>query len=269
LRGVLKLRSTLDPFVQIMRALRASILGVCIIDVAARSFMGDHQQRYSRRQSSVLAFASILSEDTLWAIRAASAASSYIGLVAFMDRPQGTLNVHDDGNQVEIRQSTVEGAGLGLFATTTLRRNTILGTFPGVVLPLQQNLEKLRKYPACEAYVWRFSDNKSVIDPTNTEGVLDPQCRGGNPSLPGSILLFQTLFQWMTVKTTLCRINEPPLGKDVNVVTEEDLGRRCVTFLLERDVYPGEELFIDYGLSYDRSAYGRGSEKEETAVQQS
>lgn len=42
---------------------------------------------------------------------------------------------------------------------------------------------------------------------------------------------------------------------DVNVVTDEDLKNRIVTFSAERDILPGEELFIDYGLTYDRSGY--------------
>ena len=77
--------------------------------------------------------------------------------------------------------------------------------------------------------------------------------------MPLSIPLFQSLLSFMQVPTTLCRINEPPQGRDVNVVTNEDLQARTVTFTLERDVYEGEELFIDYGLSYDRSMYGGGS----------
>ena len=60
------------------------------------------------------------------------------------------------------------------------------------------------------------------------------------------------------VPTILCRINEPPIGRDVNVVTDEDRDQRQVTFVLERDVFAGEEFFIDYGLSYDRSMYGGG-----------
>ena len=74
--------------------------------------------------------------------------------------------------------------------------------------------------------------------------------------MPLSIPLFQTLLAFLQVPTTLCRINEPPKGRDVNVVTNEDRDARTVTFVLERDVYEGEELYIDYGLSYDRSMYG-------------
>lgn len=107
--------------------------------------------------------------------------------------------------------------------------------------------------------VWRFSDNAFVIDPTNEVGEVESVCVGGRDGLPGSQWLFRNVFQ-MSVPTALCRINEPPVGKDVNVVTEEDLNGRFVTFLLERDVFAGEELFIDYGLSYDRSMYGKSSE---------
>ena len=247
-----------------MRAFLGSIiLGFSLLGVSAArpSFSGSASHR--RRSSAfVAAPMDIISEQTLWAIRAASAVSSYIGFVAFFDRPQGVLNV---SSQVESKPSTVPGAGLGLFATTEIRKNTVLGTYPGVVLPLKQNLVKLKQYPGCEGYIWRFSDNESVIDPTNHgAGVLDPVCSGGNPSLPGSIFLFQTVLRWMnTVPTTLCLINEPPIGKDVNVVTDEDRDRRCVTFTMERDVFPGEELFLDYGLSYDRSMYGGSVDKRE------
>ena len=67
------------------------------------------------------------------------------------------------------------------------------------------------------------------------------------------------LGKWFTAPTTLCRINEPPLGCDVNVITIENCQDRTVSFVLERDVQAGEEFYIDYGLTYDRSRYGGGS----------
>ena len=201
-----------------------------------------------------------LSESTLWMLRAASATSGYVGLVAVLDRPRGELWCPCP-EMLQVRPSTVPGAGLGLFAVTDLAQGTRLGTYPGTVLPLQQNLSKLRQYPPCEGYIWRFSDNLAVIDPTNSMGCLDDDVVGGNPSLPGSVWMFENIFsKFRTVPTTLCRINEPPKGKDVNVVTDEDLDKRVVVFSLERDVCRGEELFIDYGFSYDRSMYGGGSD---------
>jgi hypothetical protein len=194
-----------------------------------------------------------LSESDLWIIRLASGAATYFGFVAYSDRPQGKLLVNPEC--LEIKESQVPNAGLGLYMKETLPKDTVLGTYPGVVIPLQQNLNKLRQYPQCEGYVWRFSDNRFIIDPTNAVGNIDFYVRGGNPSMPLSQQLFSSLLSFLQAPTTLCRINEPPKGRDVNVVTNEDIPSRSVTFVLERDVYAGEELFIDYGLSYDRSMY--------------
>jgi len=170
-----------------------------------------------------------------------------------------------EGVDIIQQTSTVPNAGLGLFAARSLPKGTILGTYPGIMAPLAQHAaSKLPNYPQCEGYIWRFSDNQYVIDPTNAVGVLEDICIGGNPGQFGSIPLFTILHQipvlsnTLAVKTALCRINEPPRGRDVNVVTDEDLQRRTVTFSLERDVVAGEEFFIDYGLSYDRSFYGGG-----------
>lgn len=95
-----------------------------------------------------------------------------------------------------------------------------------------------------------------MIDPTNSVGVLDAICYGGNSYYPGSMLMWQTLSSIWNVSTALCRINEPPKGYDVNVITIEDRSKRIVTLVLERDVVVGEELYMDYGLTYDRSMYG-------------
>ena len=221
-----------------------------VIDI---NFIRDRRTRY--RSAVIHPDRLAFTETQLWAIRAASALTTYFGFIAAVDRPKGSM-MGDYQNYVEARQSTVPGAGLGLFAKTTLRQGTILGTYPGVVVPLTQNLNKLKEYPQCEGYVWRFSDNQFVIDPTNSEGDIEDYCLGGNPSMPLSVPFFQTLLAFVKVPTTLCRINEPPKGRDVNVVTNEDRELRQVTFMLERDVYEGEEFFIDYGLSYDRSQYG-------------
>jgi len=200
-----------------------------------------------------LAFA--FSPEQLWGIRIGSAVSTYFAFVVAADRPRGQLS-SEAKTYLEVRPSLVPGAGLGVFVKETLRKDTVLGTYPGVVIPLNQNLSKLRAFPQCEGYIWRFSDNQFVIDPTDAKGDIQDVCLGGNPSTPLSIPFFQTILRRLQVPTTLCRINEPPKGRDVNVVTSEDRDSRSVSFLLERDVYEGEELYIDYGLSYDRSMYG-------------
>ena len=198
-----------------------------------------------------------------WLVQLAVGVTTYIGFVTACDKPRGKLFLREsDENQV--RTSGVEGAGLGLFAAAYLPRGTVLGTYPGVVLPIRNNLSKLKRYPECEAYIWRFSDSLYVIDPTNAEGKLEPFCFGGNDGQFLSTWLFQgtILGSLLKVPTTLCRINEPPRGKDTNVVTEEDTTGRSVLFRLERDVVAGEELYIDYGLSYDRSRYGGGAAED-------
>jgi hypothetical protein len=193
---------------------------------------------------------------------------TYVGLVYTYDRPRGGLSVPDSWLTVAPSQAT--NGGMGLFVTNTihssempiedkkigyLSKGTILGTYPGTILRLEQNLSKLYQYPHCEAYIWRFSDSKFIIDPTDHQGFLQDFTFGGNPSTLGGSWICRHILSWCRQSTTLCRINEPPLGFDVNVITKEDLNLRTVEFILERDVYPGEELFIDYGLSYDRSGY--------------
>jgi hypothetical protein len=218
--------------------------------VLVLSILSTNAASYQRRPVAFMP--AKLSESDLWIIRLASGAATYLGFVAYSDRPQGKLLVNPES--LEIKESQVPGAGLGLYLKETLPKNTVLGTYPGVVIPLVQNLDKLRQYPQCEGYVWRFSDNNFIIDPTNAVGDTDFNVGGGNPSMLLSQQLF-SLLPFLQVPTTLCRINEPPKGRDVNVVTNEDIPSRSVTFSLERDVYAGEELFIDYGLSYDRSMY--------------
>ena len=188
-----------------------------------------------------------LSESTLWVVRIVSAVLSYIGLVVWVDRPRGGYLAVNPDSDLLIQPSSVPGAGLGLFCQTDLPKGTVLGTYPGVMLPInERTLAKVQRYPQCEAYVWRFSDNAFVLDPTNAVGELESTCTGGSAAWWGSYWLC-SLVASGGVPTTLCRINEPPIGKDVNVITEEDIASRTVTFVLERNVAKGEELFIDYG----------------------
>lgn len=175
-----------------------------------------------------------------WSLRLGSGLLTYAGLVAVLDRPQGTLAVPAF---VKVRPSAV--AGLGLFVTQDLPAGTVLGTYPGIVVSLNDRRIQQKAYqcPECQTYIWRFSDNSALIDPTNAVGKLDEYCTSSTaPFLFG-------------VPTTLCRINEPPKGRDVNVITEEYPKERKVVLRLERNVMAGEELFMDYGPQYDRSAY--------------
>ena len=83
-------------------------------------------------------------------------------------------------------------------------------------------------------------------------------CFGGSDEVPFSNVIFSTLLQSLRVSTALCRINEPPIGVGgCSVSARENLENREVVFELIQDVVLGQELYLDYGLTYDRSAYGR------------
>ena len=128
-----------------------------------------------------------------------------------------------------------------------LAAGTVLGTYPGVVYPNGPAwlAGKGTTAPAAQAYVWSLASGK-VIDPTDAAGEVPPQL-----SLLGLGLL--------PVDTRLARINEPPpaTGADVNVCSDEKGDE--VTFVVERPVARGAELYMDYGKSYSRDAYAGGS----------
>jgi hypothetical protein len=125
-------------------------------------------------------------------------------------------------------------------------------------------MKKYQTMPDIGTYAWRFTDNAQYIDPTDKDGVLGPTCLGGTDDFPLSYWIHQVLLRdiWC-VPTVLARINEPPIGAGgCNVMAEENLKDRSVLFTLSRDVFAGEELFMDYGITYDRSTYGLNKEAE-------
>ncbi|GAX28667.1 hypothetical protein FisN_33Hh059 [Fistulifera solaris] len=211
------------------------------------SFSASHQSTFYSKRAGVVVSLTPSSTNwfndpiVAWSLRLGTGLFTYASLVAILDRPRGTLLAPE--TLLEVRPSAV--AGLGLFVTQDLGAGTVLGTYPGIVVAMNDRRvqQKAIQYPECQTYIWRFSDNSALIDPTNSVGTLDNFC-----SSPTAPFLFG-------VATTLCRINEPPKGKDVNVVTEEVLSERKVVLRLERNVVAGEELFMDYGPQYDRSAY--------------
>jgi hypothetical protein len=173
--------------------------------------------------------------------------ATFAALVVNADRPRGGCIIPDC---VAVRDSAI--AGQGLFATQDMQKGTILGQYPGVVTELTPHLQKLQRFPQCEAYIWRFADGRYVIDPTNRFGTLDDVTYGGN---------FRTAWIFATGRllardTMLCRINEPPLGQTTNVRMTENAQDRTVMVSLVANVQAGDELFTDYGPRYDRSGYG-------------
>ena len=188
----------------------------------------------------------------------ASATLTYISLLAIFDRPRGSITLPNAQNTLLIQQSRVPNAGLGLFVTQSLPRGTILGTYPGVIRPAQTFYDgKCRQFPQAVGYSWRFTDSKYIIDPTDSKGEIQDFCLGGSTEVPLSNVIFTYLLGFWRVNTALCRINEPPIGAGgCNVSARENLGKREVVFELVQDVVAGQELYLDYGLDYDRSMYG-------------
>jgi len=182
---------------------------------------------------------------------------TYLSLLVAFDRPRGQLSIPDASNSLVVNQSRVPNAGLGLFLSKSYPEGTVLGTYPGVLRPAEQFYNtKCRMYPQAVGYSWRFTDSKYVLDPTDDMGNIHNYCFGGGSGDALSNLAFKTILSFMKVGTELTRINEPPIGAGgCNVSARENLETREVVFTLCRDVVKGEELFLDYGLDYDRSSY--------------
>lgn len=233
---------------------------------------------------------SIPSSPLLLLLQIISAFITYIALIIYYDRPRGgqlsssvLLHQTKQGKSsfccLEVRPSRIPNAGLGLFVTQSLPKGTILGTYPGVLRPSNQFYLKYKKYPICQSYAWKFTDELYFLDPTSEfNGTISSSSDiilGGTISTPLSIWIHQQtpLLRYILgvpSSSLLTRINEPPstieMAKtistengncrvDCNVSSEEDIKNRCVTFFLNRNVDCNEELYIDYGKVYDRSDY--------------
>lgn len=185
----------------------------------------------------------------------ASATFTYLFLLAAYDRPRGSL-APPAATALRVGPSRV--AGLGVFALRSLPTGTVLGTYPGVLRPAQAFYDgKCRRFPAAVGYSWRFTDSRYVLDPTDGRGEIQDVCYGGTSGVPFSEAVFGTLLRFLSVDTVLCRINEPPIGAGgCSVGARENLETRSVVFTLVQDVYEGQELYLDYGLDYDRTSYG-------------
>ena len=136
-------------------------------------------------------------------IQTLSALSTYIGLVAYYDRPTGKLYINE--NLLSLKQSQVQNAGLGLYVTESLPKGTILGTYPGVLRPSAKFLQKYKSIPQTAVYTWRFTDNEYCIDPTNKHGELPERCYGGTDDYPLSYIIHEHLLRGVSVPTYLAR----------------------------------------------------------------
>jgi hypothetical protein len=146
---------------------------------------------------------------------------------------------------LEVKQSLLgEGAGMGVFAQHAIPAETTLGAYPGVARNDVAMTAKSIVAPMSRYYC--FSTRPGcILDPTGDDGY--PSAR---PTPCNVFWPFQ-------VDTTLSYVNEPSLQFRTNVRVEDDPDDPMVglIFVSDRDIEAGEELFIDYGVSYDRSDY--------------
>jgi hypothetical protein len=162
-----------------------------------------------------------------------------LGTLFFDFKPQGSCNA----DLVDIRCSSIPGANLGLYASRTIPAGTLIGTFPGIVKPLEVALRGKRSEDArdrCKRYMWAVDSNR-VLDPTNDDGEL--------------ALELKFWFGLKSVDTMVARINEPMPGGDCNVHTRVSGDGKLVKVFAERDIFADTELFMDYGSTFDRSRY--------------
>lgn len=161
------------------------------------------------------------------------------------NRPRGSAL----DNLIEVRKSEAIANQLGVFAKTFIPADTVIGTYPGYVKDSKtvfdtKNGEKA--IAAAKKYTWMLTPDL-VLDPTNNDG-----------TVPLEIVYFGV----SKIPTTLSRINEPPPGKDCNCFSRDEAGY-SVQIVTEKNIFPGDEIFIDYGRSYDRSDYVKDAAGEE------
>jgi hypothetical protein len=175
-----------------------------------------------------------------------------LSLRLYERRPRGSLTP----GLLEVRPSLVAGAGRGCFAAVDIPADTILGTYPGRLRSAREYALKLYEVgPHVAEYCWTIGD-LGAVDPTDERGGLleDP----GVPLLESApAILNNGLLASYAKPTTLALINEPGAGGDINTKVEIDGDQVC--FITERLVMAGEEIYIDYGQSYDRSGYNRSA----------
>ncbi|EKX45696.1 hypothetical protein GUITHDRAFT_138899 [Guillardia theta CCMP2712] len=107
-----------------------------------------------------------------------------------------------------VKPSTIPQAGLGLFAAVDIPAGTEIGRYAGSLWP--QGL-------------WLRWKGAKLGDVLSTAPSSEPLVRLHFMLSDGTLLdHVPYILPWVKVSTKLSRMNEPSLGRDVNVVTEED-----------------------------------------------
>jgi hypothetical protein len=170
---------------------------------------------------------------------AITAVAAYLA-AAWPSRPRGWSRT----DLIEVRDSSVQGKGI--FAKENIPENTILGAYPGRPRSAAGMLTKCSTAPLARYYCFR-NKNGYFLDPTDWTGA---PCKVPVPGLP-----------WLPIDCSLSYANEPPKNSTgVNVTVEDDpKDEEGLVFVSICNIPAGAEIFVDYGLDYDRSSYGSNS----------
>ncbi|KAL6762868.1 hypothetical protein V8C86DRAFT_2508088 [Haematococcus lacustris] len=167
----------------------------------------------------------------------AAAAVAAMGLTSVQGRPVGYVQTH----LVELRPSPV--AGTGLFARAHIPQGTVLGTYPGYIRTAAEVQLKVATAPLTAQYVFQLSSGR-YLDPTDAQG------RPSQWPAPGVL--------WPPTNPALAFVNEPPKGSSgTNCFVQDGAEDHELCFVTNRDIQANEEIFIDYGVKYNRSSYAR------------
>ena len=139
-----------------------------------------------------------------------------------------------------LQVASSEVAGQGVFAVQWIPKGTTIGAYPGVPRQADSMLRKASLAPNSRRYVFQ-STSHVWLDPTDQAGLLSPKL--GLPLLGPSC------------DVSMAYMNEPPVGCAVNVEIVDGADSLDLRFVTTCDIHAGTELFLDYGKSYDRSAY--------------
>lgn len=132
---------------------------------------------------------------------------------------------------LEIRDSTVKGAGKGVFTKKAIKKDTSLGEYKGKLL----SIEAYKKKPHHCDYIWEIMDEDD-----NTIAYID----GGNKKYSN----------WTRY------VNCPCTKKQNNIVPIQK--RFKMFYYTNRDIEKGEELFVWYGPSYGKKLTGKDTLEE-------
>ena len=128
----------------------------------------------------------------------------------------------------EVRRSTIESAGLGLFATRDIKKNEYIGEYKGKLLTIEQFN---RKPHHCD-YIWEILD-----DEDNILMYLD----GGNKRYSNEL-------RYSNCPCTAEQENLRPIQKGFKMF-----------YYAKRHIKKGEEMMIYYGDDYYKKLTGKES----------